>query len=401
MGHERMRRAWKLSVVCRTKMRALALIRGRSANTCIRTNGLLGVPKGAENELTTHRFRALGSMSGLHELRKPYLLLIGDVDSHVNAKTAYGLRDWTPDACLGQLRFTDRAVDLGLPDMSPAEAAARGARSLVVGIAPPGGQFPPSWHPVLIEALEAGLDLAAGLHQRLRDIGDVASAAARLGRSIHDVRHCDTTFPIGTGLPRTGRRLLTVGTDCVVGKKYTALAITKGLAARGYSVDFRATGQTGILISGRGVAVDAIVADFLSGAAEALSPANAPDHWDIIEGQGSLFHPAYAGVTLGLVHGSQPDALVLCHDHARQTVASFPHVPVVSLEQAIPAYLSAARLTNANARFVGIAINTSSLRAGEAEEVLGRTAERFQLPCIDPIRTGVDPIIAVLKHCWK
>ncbi len=337
-------------------------------------------------------------MGGVHELRKPYLLLIGDIDDPVSVKTALGLRDWVPEACLGQLRFSDRGVDLRLPELSPREAAARGAKTLVIGIAPPGGQLPASWHGILIEALEAGLDLAAGLHQRLGGIPEIASRAARLGRQIYDVRHCDATFPVGTGLPRPGRRLLTVGTDCAVGKKYTALAIAKGMTARGYSVDFRATGQTGILISGRGLAIDTIVSDFLSGAVEALSPASSHDHWDIIEGQGSLFHPAYAPVTLGLVHGSQPDALVLCHNPGRHALASFPHVLLVPLEQAIPAYLAAARLTNRNARFVGIALNTSSLPDKEADEVLESIGLKFQLPCVDPIRSGVGPIVTALEH---
>lgn len=337
-------------------------------------------------------------MNEVHELRKPYLLLIGDVDNPVNAKTALGLRDWVPEACLGQFRFSNQAVDLRLSELTPREAAALGARTLVVGIAPPGGQLPASWRKVLIEALEAGLDLAAGLHQRLAEIPEILECATRLGRQISDVRYCKSTFPVGSGLPRSGRRLLTVGTDCVVGKKYTALAIAKTMAARGHSVDFRATGQTGILISGRGIAVDAVMSDFLSGAAETLSPANERDHWDIIEGQGSLFHPAYAGVTLGLVHGSQPDALVLCHDLGRNALASFPHVPVVSLEQAMPAYQSAARLTNPHARFVGIALNTSSVSEGEAQDILRRTADRLQLPCVDPIRTGVQPIVLALEH---
>jgi uncharacterized NAD-dependent epimerase/dehydratase family protein len=335
-------------------------------------------------------------VNGVHELRKPYLLMIGDVDDPVSAKTALGLKDWVPEACLGQLRFTARAVDVGLPDLSPRMAAAVGARTLVIGIAPPGGRLPQSWIGMLVEALEAGLDLAAGLHQRLREIPEIARCAERLGRQVHDVRHCDTTFAVGTGIARPGRRLLTVGTDCVVGKKYTALAIAREMMAQGHSADFRATGQTGILIGGRGVAVDAVVADFLSGAAEALSPANAPDHWDVIEGQGSLFHPAYAAVTLGLLHGSQPDVLVVCHDIARKTLASFPHVPVVSLEQAIPAYLSAARLTNPKVRVLGIALNTSSLPPDEADVVLQQTAARLNLPCVDPIRTGVAALVSAL-----
>lgn len=337
-------------------------------------------------------------MNGVHELRKPYLLMIGDVDSPVSAKTAFGLKDWVPDACLGQLRLTDRAVDVGLPDLSPREAVAKGAKTLIIGIAPPGGRLPPSWVGTLIEALEAGLDLAAGLHQRLREIPEVAQAAKRLGRQIHDVRHSDGKFSVGTGIPRPGRRLLTVGTDCVVGKKYAALAIARELVARGRPAHFRATGQTGILISGGGVAVDAVVADFISGAAEALSPANSPDHWDVIEGQGSLFHPAYAAVTLGLLHGSQPDALVLCHDIARQTLTSFPHVRLVPLEEAIPAYLSAARLTNPKVQMLGIALNTSSLPADEARTVLQQTAERLGLPCVDPIRTGVAALVSALQR---
>lgn len=334
---------------------------------------------------------------GVHSIRKPYLLLLGDVDNPRNAKTAFGLRDWTPEACVGQLRFHAQAVDLGLPDMSPEEAVAAGARTLVVGIAPPGGQLPQSWHRTLLEALSAGLDLAAGLHQRLSDLPEIAASAAKHDRKIHDVRHCSASFPVGTGQRRPGKRLLTVGTDCALGKKYTALAIAKAMSARGYAADFRATGQTGILISGQGVAVDAVVADFIAGVAEALSPANSPDHWDIIEGQGSLFHPAYAGVTLGLLHGSQPDALVLCHDPTRQALNGFPHFPVRSLEEVMPGYIAAARLTNPEVRFVGISLNTAALGEAEARAVLEQTQRSTGLPCVDPIRTGVEPIVAQLE----
>ena len=331
------------------------------------------------------------------DIQKPYLLLIGDMENPRNAKTAFGLRDWIPEACIGQLRFTAAAVDLKLPQMSPREAVAAGAKTLVIGIAPPGGQLPASWHSVIVEALEAGLDIAAGLHQKLRDLPQIAACAARLGRQIHDVRHCDVKFPVGTGARRIGRRLLTVGTDCALGKKYTALAIARAMTARGHRAEFRATGQTGILISGRGVAVDAVVADFIAGAAETLSPANDPDHWDIIEGQGSLFHPAYAGVTLGLLHGSQPDALVLCHDPGRTSLNGFPHIPLVALPQAIPGYLSAARLTNPAAQFVGVSLDTSALAQSDALAVLERTSQLLGLPCVDPIRTGVSPIVEALE----
>lgn len=331
------------------------------------------------------------------EIRKPYLILVGDMEDPVNAKTAFGLRDWAREHCLGQLRFTERAVDLGLPEFSPSEAALAGAKTLVIGIAPPGGRLPEHWYPRLTEALNAGLDIASGLHQRLKDIPAISSSALRLGRYLHDVRHCDIRFSVGTGLPRPGRRLLTVGTDCAVGKKYTALAITRALAARGHSVDFRATGQTGILISGRGVAVDAVIADFIAGAAESLSPASDPAHWDIIEGQGSLFHPAYAAVTLGLLHGSQPDALVLCHDWSRKALAACPHASTVPLSEAMEPYVAAARVTNPKVRFVGAAINTSTLPANEARAYLKSVAKQLQLPCVDPVRTGVGSIVELME----
>ena len=336
----------------------------------------------------------------LQTLRKPYHLLLGDVDNPRNAKTAFGLRDWVPQDCVAQLRFTDQAVSVGLPDMSPRQAVAAGARTLVVGIAPVGGLLPESWHPTLQEALESGLDLAAGLHQRLSEIPGLAELARRLGREIHDVRQPSRTFAVANGLPRTGRRLLTVGTDCAQGKKYTALALAKALQARGHRADFRATGQTGVLISGQGVVIDAVIADFIAGAAETLSPANTADHWDVIEGQGSLFHPAYAGVTLGLLHGSQPDALVLCHDPTRRTLNTFPHVPVVSPQVALEPYLAAARLTNPRVRFIGVALNTSGLDEAEAVRTLKTTSECLNLPCVDPIRTGVEPIIVALESLY-
>lgn len=333
----------------------------------------------------------------LHNIKKPYLLLIGDMENPRNAKTAFGLRDWTPDVCIGQLRFNDNAVDLGLRQMSPAQAKDAGAQTLVIGITPDGGQLPESWHSTLLTALQAGLDIASGLHERIADIPEIAACARKLGRAIHDVRHNDASFTVGTGVRRPGRRIITVGTDCASGKKYTALAITKAMKARGLKADFRATGQTGILISGSGVAVDAVVADFISGAAESLSPANAPDHWDVIEGQGSLFHPAYAGVTLGLLHGSQPDALVLCHDPSRTSLNGFPHIPIVPLEEAFPAYLATARLTNPKVRFAGISLNTSAMTDSETRALLSRVSNSLDLPCVDPLRTGVDSIVDALE----
>lgn len=326
-------------------------------------------------------------------IKRPYLLFTGDATDNGDAKTAFGLRDWVRDAVVGQWRLPAGTVDLGLPMLDPVTAHAAGARSMVVGIAPVGGALPPAWQPSLLAALEAGLDLVSGLHTRLGDLPLIAETAARLGRQLHDVRHSTRRFPAGTGARRPGLRLLAVGTDCALGKKYTALALARGMQARGHAADFRATGQTGIMIAGDGVAIDAVVSDFIAGAAETLSPAAAASHWDIIEGQGSLFHPAYAGVTLGLLHGSQPDALVLCHDPARTHIGDAPWIPIPPLAEVMRRYLEAAWLTNPDARFVAISFNTSGLDDAAALAVARVTADAHGLPVFDPLRFGIDAAI--------
>ncbi|MBL8269894.1 DUF1611 domain-containing protein, partial [Steroidobacter sp.] len=240
-----------------------------------------------------------------YQVQPPYLLFLGDATDVADAKTASGIRQWRGELCAGQLRLPEGTVDLGLPDLTPQQAVAKGIKTLIIGIANDGGFIADNWVASLVGALEAGLDIASGLHQRLSDTPAIAEAAKRTGRQLIEVRQPDHNFKPGSGKKRSGKRLLTVGTDCAVGKKYTALAIEKELRKRGVNADFCATGQTGIFISGRGVAIDSVVADFISGAAEWLSPENTPDHWDVVEGQGSLFHPSYAGVTLGLVHGTQ------------------------------------------------------------------------------------------------
>src|ERR1700730_16524279 len=237
---------------------------------------------------------------------------------------------------------------------------------------------------------------ARGSHPRLASVPGLAEAAERRGCRLLDVRHSDRTFAVASGVRRSGRRVLTVGTDCALGKKYTALALTSALATRGIAATFRATGQTGIMIAGAGVAIDAVVADFVAGAAESLSPANHPAHWDVIEGQGALFHPAYAGVTLGLIHGSQPDALVLCHDPSRRCIDGYPDHPIPSLESAMSQYLTAATVTNPTARFVGISLNTSSLDGESRRKLMACIRDDFGLPVVDPIIEGAGAIAEVL-----
>ena len=323
----------------------------------------------------------------------PYLVFLGDTVNPLDAKTGRGLADWSPDKCVGQLRLPGCKVDLGLPDMTPAEAAAAGAKSLVIGIASTGGQIHPGWIETFHDALDAGLDIVSGMHTRLAIVGDLADRAAAAGRQLVDVRVPPAGLPVGSGRKRTGKRLLTVGTDCCVGKKYTALSIHAELARRGLPATFRATGQTGLLIAGEGIPIDAVVSDFVSGAAETLSPNNTAEHWDIIEGQGSLFHPAYAAVTLGLLHGSQPDALVLCHEAGRPHIDEYPDYPIPGFEKCMGQYIAAAQLTNSAVRFVGISVNTASLVDGERQEYLATVARDTGLPVVDPMAGGVASIV--------
>ena len=330
----------------------------------------------------------------MHAIPKPYLLFLGDVASDIFAKTAHGLKDWCPEDCVGQWRLPGATVDLGLPELNPAAAAAAGAQSMVIAVAPIGGALPAAWEPALLEAIAAGLHVVSGMHGRLSDLPAVAAAAAAAGVGLHDVRTPPAGIPIATGRRRTGRRLLTVGTDCALGKKYTALAVARELRRQGVPATFRATGQTGILIAGAGIPMDAVVSDFVAGAAELLSPDNAPDHWDIIEGQGSLFHPAYAGVTLGLVHGSQPDAMILCHEPGRERINGYPAFPIPSLPEAIARFEEAARLTNPAARVVAVSLNTARLSADDRARALAVAARETGLPAFDPVAGGVDAAVA-------
>jgi len=326
-------------------------------------------------------------------LRAPYLVMIGDVKSDMYAKTGFGIVQWRRDLVAGQLRFAGCPVDMGVPDMTIDDARNAGVASLVVGVAPVGGVMPESWLRVIREAAAAGIDIVCGLHLRLRDIPDLEKTAAASGARLVDVRVPPPGLPVGTGRKRSGRRLLTVGTDCAVGKKYSALALHAAMQEAGMKSTFRATGQTGIMIAGQGIPIDAVVSDFVSGAAEVLSPDNDNDHWDIIEGQGSLFHPGYAAVSLGLLHGSQPDAFVVCHDAARTKMDEWEGYSLPSVTECIDLTVAAGKLTNRNIQCVGISINTSGLPAGERDAFLRSLHKETGLPCADPLRDGMNDIL--------
>lgn len=332
----------------------------------------------------------------MHLLRKPYLLYLGNANIPTDAKTACGLRDWCPDDVFGEWSLPTATISVGVPRISPAEAGREGAGSLVIGVAPVGGRLPAEWLPDLEAALAAGLDVVSGMHTKLTSFPSLVAAASEHHVRLLDVRHTDRVFPAGTGRKRTGMRVATVGTDCALGKKYTALALTRALQEAGANATFRATGQTGIMIAGEGIAIDAVVADFIAGAAETLSPDNAPDHWDVIEGQGSLFHPAYAGVTLGLLHGSQPDAFVLCHDPSRKTIEYYPDFPMPTLGDAVQQYVQAARVTNRHVRCAGISINSSTMTDQQWHDYRAVVTGELNVPVCDPLRGGVADIAHAL-----
>ena len=241
------------------------------------------------------------------------------------------------------------------------------------------------------------MDLASGLHTLLRDEPELVAMAMAHGRRLHDVRVPAHRYPIADGRRRSGRRLLAMGTDCSVGKMYTALAMEREMRARGMAATFRATGQTGILITGGGVPLDAVVADFMAGAIEWLTPDNDPEHWDLIEGQGSLFHPSYSGVTLALVHGGQPDAIVLCHEPTRAHMRGLPGYALPTLEALRDLSLAMARIVNPEVAVVGGGDqHRRAARRPTALDYLAEVEARMGLPAVDPFRQGAGRLVDAL-----
>lgn len=330
-------------------------------------------------------------------LRAPYLIFLGAETDETYSKTGAGVAYWRPESCMGQIRLEGGTVDLGLPEHSLESAAKAGAKSLLIGTAVIGGAIPKAWNEVLVQAMSLGLDIVAGVHTKLNDIEELASAAEKYGVSLIDVRVPPKNIPVGNGKKRPGKRLLTVGTDCALGKKYTALAIERELKEQGRNASFRASGQTGIMIAGSGMPIDAVIADFLSGAAEMLSPANDPDHWDIIEGQGSIYHPGYASVSMGLLIGSQPDVFVVCHEANRSHISGWPEFKLPSIKEVIDRTISIGASTNPDIRCIGLSVNTKKLSETQALDYLARLSAKYQLPATDPIRFGVKDLVKEIR----
>ena len=309
-------------------------------------------------------------------IQTPYLLFLGDAPDALSAKVAQGIKDWRPENAVGQFRLPGCGTSVDLTDMSLQEGLDAGAKTLVIGVANRGGFISDVWKEVLVQALEMGYDIASGLHNLLRDEDELQRAAKVHGRTLHDVRIPSVAYPIASGVKRTGKRILAVGTDCSVGKMYTGLCMDAEMRKRGMKSTFRPTGQTGILITGGGVPLDAVIADFMAGAVEYLTPDNDADHWDHIEGQGSLFHASYSGVTLALIHGGQPDALVLAHEPTRPHMRGLPDYQQPSLEALRDLALTMAQIVNPACKVIGISVNTQHMAEAEAKTYISEVEAR-------------------------
>jgi uncharacterized NAD-dependent epimerase/dehydratase family protein len=319
------------------------------------------------------------------------------------AKTAIGVIRYAPYPVVAVIDSTRAGTDAaaaigigaGIPVVATvAEAMARGATVVLIGTAAPGGRIAGSYRSALAEALANGLEVWNGLHERVLADPVLQAAAERGGGSVRELRDPPADLPIGGHRERRAgsRVVLTVGSDAAVGKMTVALELVRALERAGKRTAFVATGQTGIAIAGQGISVDAVVADFIAGAAERMvcDAAESAD-WVVVEGQGSLTHPGFSGVTLGLLHGSAPDALVLCHDASRVEVKGFPGLPLKSLRELLPLYEGAAawsRAAGSRVPVVGIALNTSALGPEGAARALAAAAAETGRPAADPVREG-------------
>jgi len=330
-------------------------------------------------------------------LKTPYLLFLGDAADPLAAKVAQGVNDWRPEFCIGQFSQPGCNADMNIDELTIAEAVERGAKTLVVGVANRGGVISASWLSVFEDAMNAGMDIASGLHNLLIDEPRLKTVADKTGQALIDVRIPQNEYPIANGVKRAGKRCLAVGTDCSVGKMYTALALEQSLKKQGSSATFRATGQTGILITGNGVPLDAVVADFMAGSVEWLTPDNDADHWDLIEGQGSLFHASYSGVTLALIHGGAPDALILCHEPTREHMRGLPGYTLPTLEQLRDTALNLAHVVNPDCKVVGVSVNTAALSDEQAKDLLTNIETKMGLPTVDPFRDSADRLAQALS----
>ncbi len=271
------------------------------------------------------------------------------------------------------------------------------ADAMYVGIAPPGGKLPEAWRPILLEAMGRGIDIVSGLHDFVTEDPEYRAAAATSGANLWDVRK-NRFKSVATGQPfrQECLRILTVGHDCSVGKMVVSLEVQRALQQAGLDATFLATGQTGIMISGRGIPVDCVVSDFVNGAVESFVRENQHHDIQLIEGQGSLSHPSFSAVTLGLLHGAAPQGLIYCYEAGRTEVKGLTEIPIPTHRELMRAYEVTANLRSP-CRIIGIAVNTRTLSQEEAEDELTRIRREFQLPVCDVYRNGAKPLMGAVQ----
>ena len=333
-----------------------------------------------------------------------YLILADGSFAPEESKTANACIRYTPDHVVGVIdasnagRTTQQVLGFGgdIPVVATLEAGlALGPNALLIGIAPPGGQLPESWITLLARAIEHGLEIWSGLHSFVSDVPELATLANKHGVTIHDLRRPPAKLRVANGRVRnvSATVVLTVGTDCNIGKMTTQLQLLGGLRDRGIRTNFAATGQTGILIEGRGIGVDAVIADFIAGAAEQLVLDCAVDaDLVLVEGQGSIIHPSYSGVTYGLLHGSLPHAQIMCAQPSRTAINRCDWVRIPPLVDFIRMSESAAAPLRP-APVIAIALNTYDMDDDAARKAVETVQRETGLPTTDPVRFDVAPLV--------
>jgi D-glutamate N-acetyltransferase len=343
----------------------------------------------------------------------PRFLIVADGDfGPMTSKTANSVIRYLPERTVGVLdrQHAGKTVQdvLGFGGAIPVVGSIRaglalGPTAVLIGIAPTGGRLPDEWRTWLAEALDAGCDLWNGLHTFLGDDPLLAARASAAGKTIHDLRKPPADLPVASGAAKTVDPyvVLTVGTDCNVGKMTAQLQLARELNASGLRTRFVATGQTGIMIEGWGIAVDAVVADFVAGAAERLV-LQASDDADIVlvEGQGSINHPGYSAVTLGLLHGSCPDALILCHQSTREYIGDYREAAwlrLPPLSEYIRLYETIGSAVHPT-RVIGISLNTYDMTDEAARRACEAATRETGLPATDPVRFRPAPLIQAITR---
>jgi uncharacterized NAD-dependent epimerase/dehydratase family protein len=338
-------------------------------------------------------------------MQKRLVVLTDGYSEPITAKTAVSVIRYGHDKVIALLDTTQPGKTsqelLGIGGNIPVVANLKDAGEadvLLIGIAPPGGRMPPQWRPILLEAIRLGMDIVSGLHDFISEDPEMVSAAKEFGVVINDVRKNDEHEVANrVGIRLDCLRIQAIGQDCCVGKKVVAIEIARALQQRGSDAKFVATGQTGIMIEGDGCPVDTVVADFLNGAVEKLVLQN--QHHDILvfEGQGSLAHPRYSAVTLGLLHGAMPHGMILCYEAGREGIHNMEQIPLTSLAQLRTAYETMANLMHPS-KVIGVAMNSRLLGDDESQQERERVGKEFGLPVCDVLRHGPNDLVeAVLK----